>query len=60
LIAVHDGNQGELKAGLAAIVKFTEHHALRGDWQRLAAGQMSLVGLGICRLARSRGLPDDG
>jgi hypothetical protein len=59
LLAIHDGKSDELKAGLEEIAKFTEHEAWRGDWQRLPAGQMSLVGLGLCRLARKRGLPTE-
>jgi hypothetical protein len=57
LLAVRDGSQSELKAGLEEITKFTEREAWRGDWQRLPEGQISLVGLGLCRLAQSRGLP---
>jgi Immunity protein 49 len=46
----------ELARGLALIAEFNTRQALHGDWQLSDDGPISTPGLGLCRLARERGL----
>jgi len=56
LSAIHTRDRASLVDGLEEIAAFTEHMAWRGEWQRLGEGRLSLVGLGLCRMARNIGL----
>jgi hypothetical protein len=56
------GLQGDLRAlehGLRDVLRFTERQALRGDWDVLEEGLMSMPAMGLCKLARERGLAVD-
>ncbi|HVZ30935.1 MAG TPA: Imm49 family immunity protein, partial [Polyangiaceae bacterium] len=56
LLAVEDRDHAGFQRGLEEVASFTQREATRGDWRTQNEGQMSLVGLGLCRAAREAGM----
>lgn len=57
LLGICRSDEAVLDVGLTQVVAYTRRLARRGGWKRLSNGQLSLVGLGLCALARDAGLP---